>query len=90
MVTVIVNYLNLISSTERIRKIGKKVSARKLSISMAESEGEFSEEMLRLADRIYECGLAFAELSEKTGQVLDEARMAFVKADEGAAGQFDG
>ena len=88
MVTLLVNYLSLMASIGKIRSVSQRVRSRNLTIYMNESQGEFADNLNLLADSIYKCGQAFADLSGKTELILKDAKTAFMQADESAAGQF--
>ena len=90
MVTVLVNYINLVIAVRKMADVRQHVENRSLQVSLETSKGEFAEELIVLAKRLEETGKVFAELAAKTETVLREAKKEFNQSDLLAAGQFQG
>ena len=81
-------YWNLQEAIGRMQHLEKTAGSRKIEISMPHSQGKFSEELIRLADSLNECGQIFSQIAGQTGALLQIASESFRTADDTAAKQY--
>lgn len=87
-VTVHVKYAELVHNTMRMRILSRKTALSNFSVDLQTSKGEFAEELQKTAGLLQKTGMLFMDLSERTADLLDEARIRFREADASAADQF--
>ncbi len=89
MDTIEVKYWEIQDAIGRMQHLEKTAGSRKIEISMPQSQGEFTEELIRLADSLNECGRVFSQIAGQTGTLLKMASESFKKADDTAAKQYE-